>query len=73
MRGRIYSKDYRYLTGQLKKSRKEAKLTQNQVAEYLDYSQSYISKVEMGQLRLDILQLKKFANLYKKDLNFFIK
>lgn len=73
MKGRIYSEDYKYLAGQLKKSRKEAKLTQNQVAGYFGYSQSYISKVEMGQLRLDILQLKKFANLYKKDLNFFIK
>ena len=58
MKGRIYSKDYRYLTGQLKKSRKEAKLTQNQVAEYLGYSQSYISKVGMGQPGLDILQVK---------------
>ncbi len=73
MKGRIYSKDYKYLVSQLKKARKEAKFTQRQVAESFGHSQSYISKVEMGQIRLDVLQLKEFANLYKKELEFFIR
>ncbi|MBI5306663.1 helix-turn-helix domain-containing protein, partial [Candidatus Wolfebacteria bacterium] len=35
--------------------------------------QSYISKVETGEQRIDVIELKLFADLYKKDLNFFIK
>ncbi|MFH1838402.1 MAG: hypothetical protein ABH808_02835 [Candidatus Kuenenbacteria bacterium] len=29
--------------------------------------------MEAGQRRLDITQLKKFAKIYKKDINYFIK
>lgn len=72
MKGSIYSNDYIYLTNQLKKARKEAKLTQREVAEHLGHSQSYVSKAEIGQLKLDILELRAFANLYKKNLDFFI-
>ena len=68
----IYSKDHKYLVEQLKKARKEAGLDQRQVAELLGKSQSYVSKVESGQRRVDIVQLKKLAEIYKKNLNFFI-
>ena len=73
MKGSIYSNDYRYLASQLKKARKEAKLTQRQVAKSLGHSQSYISKAEIGQLKLDILELREFAKLYGKKLDFFLK
>ncbi len=35
--------------------------------------QFYISYVESGKYRLDILGVKQFAKLYKKDVNYFIK
>jgi len=38
----------------------------------LKKTQSYISKIESGQRRLDIIQLKSFAKIYKKDLEYFI-
>ena len=60
------------MANQLKKARKEAKLTQKQVAEFLGHSQSYVSKAEIGELKLDILELREFANLYKKDLRYFL-
>lgn len=69
----IYSKNHRYLVKQLKKARKEAGLTQREVAQLLGKTQSYISKIESGQRRIDIVQLKKLAKIYKKNLNFFIK
>lgn len=34
---------------------------------------AYISKVESGQLRVDVLELKKFAKIYGKDTNYFLK
>ena len=69
----IYSKDHKFLVEQLKKARNEARLDQKKVAKLLSGTQSYISKIESGQRRVDIIQLKKFARIYKKDLSFFIK
>lgn len=69
----IYSKEHKYLVGQLKKAREKAGLDQKEVAKLLGRTQSYVSKIESGQRRLDIIQLKKFAKIYKKDLSYFIK
>lgn len=69
----IYSKDHKFLIEKLKKARKEVGLDQIQVAKRLGKTQSYVSKCESGQRRLDIVQLKEFAKIYKKPLNFFIK
>lgn len=69
----IYSKDHKYIVEQLKKARKEAGLEQAEVAKLLGKTQSHVSKVEAGQRRIDIVALKEFAQIYKKDINFFIK
>lgn len=69
----IYSKDHKFLVEQLKKARTEASLDQEKAAKLLGRTQSYISKVESGQRRIDIVQLKEFAKVYKKELGFFIK
>jgi transcriptional regulator with XRE-family HTH domain len=69
----IYSKDHKYIVEQLKKARKEASLEQAEVAKLLSRTQSYISKIESGQTRIDVVTLKKFAKIYKKDINFFLK
>jgi len=69
----IYSKEHRYIVEQLKKAREEANLSQDEVAKILHKTQSYISKIESGQRKVDIVQLKEFAKIYKKNLDFFIK
>ncbi len=69
----IYSKDHKFITEQLRKARIQTGLDQIQTAKLLGKTQSYISKIESGQRRIDIVQLKEFARIYKKDLNFFIK
>ena len=68
----IYSKDHKYLVGQLKKARLKAALDQRQVANSLGRTQSYVSKIESGQRKIDVFQLKEFAKLYKKSLNYFL-
>ena len=73
MRKTIYSKDHKFLVEQLKKARIEAGLDQEKAAELLDKTQSFISKIEAGQRRIDIVQLKEFAKAYKKSLDYFIK
>lgn len=69
----IYSKEHRYLVDKLKRARNEAGLSQSDAAAMLHKTQSYISKIESGQLRVDIVQLKAFATIYNKDISYFIK
>jgi len=69
----IFSKDHKYTIEQLKKARIEAGLDQADVAKLLGKTQPHISKIEAGQRRLDITQLKEFAKIYKKPLDYFIK
>ena len=59
--------------GKLRKARLEAGLRQIDVSKKLKRTQSYVSRVEVGEQRLDILELKRFAILYKKSLDYFIK
>jgi len=73
MQGNLYSKEHKTIVERLKKARQEAGLDQIDVAEKLGRSQSYLSKIESGQRKIDVIQLKKFAKLYKKDINYFLK
>jgi len=68
----IYTKQYRKIAKKLENTRINIGYTQNEVAEKLKKSQSYISKVEAGQQRIDIIELSLFAKLYKKPVNFFL-
>jgi transcriptional regulator with XRE-family HTH domain len=69
----IYSKEHRILVERLRRVRKEKRLDQRDVAKLLGVSQSYISKIESGQRRIDIVQLKAFAKIYRKKIDYFIK
>jgi transcriptional regulator with XRE-family HTH domain len=68
----IYSQEHKQLVERLIKAREAAKLRQEDVAEELGRTQSYISKIESGQRRVDIVQLQELANIYKKPLKYFI-
>jgi len=48
----------RHLAALLRRIRIEAKLTQGQVAEKIGQSQSYVSKYECGEQRLDLIELE---------------
>lgn len=69
----IHTKEYAYFVERLRKARMEARLTQVEVAKKLRRPQSHISNVESGQRRVDVVELKRFAKLYGKDINYFIK
>lgn len=67
----IYSKDHKILVAKIKKAREESGLQQQEAARYLKRTQSYISKLESGQRRIDIVQLKALAKIYKKKFDYF--
>lgn len=68
----IHSEQYKKLVEKLKEARLKLGLTQVEVADKLKRPQSYISKVESGEQKIDILELKLFADLYKKQLSDFV-
>lgn len=58
----IYSTEYQRLCQLLREARHEAGLTQVQVAERLGVPQSFVSKYESGERRLDVIELRHVAN-----------
>jgi transcriptional regulator with XRE-family HTH domain len=54
----IYTREYAAFLRLLKKAREGAGLTQVDLAAALERSQSFVSKVERGETRLDIIQLR---------------
>ena len=69
----IYTQEHIRTIAQLKKARELLKLRQAEVAEKLGRTQSYISKIESGQRRINISQLREFARIYKKSITFFLR
>ncbi len=64
----IYSDDYRITIRRLVNARKSACLTQLQVAKLLDKPQSFVSKTENFQRRLDTSELKQLAQIYEVSI-----
>lgn len=62
---------HRALAARLRQARKDAGLTQVQAAERLGKPQSFISKCESGERRVDALELMAFARAYGKRLMYF--
>jgi len=63
---------YRLFLSRLRQARIEVGLTQVEVAKRLRRPQSYVSKCESGERRVDVVELTEFARLYGKALDFFV-
>ena len=68
----IYKKEYQTVIKRLKDARVESGLKQEEVANKLGKPQSYVSKIERGERRVDIAEIKLFAKVYKKSIDYFI-
>ena len=67
-----YSARYKRFLKQLRTARGLASLTQEQVAAALNRPQSFVSKCESGERRIDVIELEDFARLYRKPVSFFL-
>lgn len=67
-----YTQDRKLLCVLLVQAREEANMTQKQVADTGIASQSEISKIENGQRKVEHVVLLKLAELYEKNISFFI-
>ena len=68
----IHDPKYEYIIKKLKERRRELGISQQAVGEKFGRYQSFVSKLESGERRLDIIELLKLSEIYKTDINFFV-
>ena len=72
MKKSIHTNEHAVFVKRLRTARMDAGLTQAEVAEKLSASQSWVSKIELGELRVDVISLNRLAKLYRKSVNYFL-
>jgi transcriptional regulator with XRE-family HTH domain len=68
-----YRQRYRRFLSRLKQARTHARLTQAEVAKKLGQPQSFVSKCESGERRVDAVELLEFSELYRRPLKYFVE
>jgi transcriptional regulator with XRE-family HTH domain len=69
----IYRKEYKYFIEVLVEFRNKAGLLQIDLAKKLNVQQSYVSKIETGQRRVDIIELREICFYLNTNLVEFTK
>ncbi len=67
-----FTREYRVLRTLLRDARLAANLTQAQLAAKLGETQSYVSKCERGERRLDLVQLRTFCHALGTTVSGFV-
>jgi transcriptional regulator with XRE-family HTH domain len=68
----VYTDEYQVVVEILRELRSDAAVTQVELAEILDQSQSFVSKYERGDRRLDIIQLRTVCEALGSSLQEFV-
>ena len=68
----IHRPEYDALRQQLRQSRVHAGLTQAELSEALGRPQSFVSDIERGVRRLDVIELRELCLVFGTDLQTFI-
>lgn len=63
--------DRRAMGERLREAREYLGFSQEEVAKFLNISRSALSLIESGQRKVDALELKKLASLYKRPVTHF--
>lgn len=71
-RSAVHASEYQYMLRRLREAREGSGLTQVQVANALGRYQSFVTKCELGERRLDPIDLARFAKLYRKPISYFL-
>lgn len=69
----IWSDKSTKLRAILKKAREEVGLTQVELADKLKRPQSFVAKYEIGERRLDVVELMEICRIVKLDVESIIK
>ena len=69
----LYSSEYERFLQSLRNAREEAGLTQIEAARKLCRPQSFVSKCESGERRVDVVELVQFCRVYGITPGNFLK
>jgi transcriptional regulator with XRE-family HTH domain len=72
MKKSLFTDEYTAVTELLVETRKGASYTQVELAEALNCTQSFVSKVERGENRLDVIQLRTILSTLGSTLPAFV-
>jgi transcriptional regulator with XRE-family HTH domain len=64
----IHSKEYKALLSLIRAARERSGMRQTELAERLGLTQSWVSKIEMGERRLDLEELRQICAALDLDL-----
>jgi len=64
--------DYSIIGERLKKARKYKKLTQEQLAEKIDVSVAFLSRVERGDVKINLSRLNQICDLLDISLSYIL-
>lgn len=67
----VYDQRYQEIIRRVREARVEAGMTQVEVAQKLGRPNSFVSKVELGERRIDPKELEDFAELFGKPIEYF--
>jgi len=67
-----YQRAYQAFLKRLIKARHDAGYLQEEVSNRLGKPHSFISKCELGERRLDIIELQQIAQIYGKTIHYFL-
>lgn len=69
---KAYQRAYLAFRERLIKARKDAGLTQGEVNDRMGKPHSFISKCELGERRVDFVELQMLVKIYGKSVSFFL-
>ncbi len=67
-----YQRAYQAFLKRLIKARHDAGFLQEDVSQRLGKPHSFLSKCELGERRLDIIEVQQIAKIYGKTVNYFL-
>lgn len=73
MQKTISSRNYAHFLKTLREAREQAGITQEEMAARLGETQSFVSKCERGERRMDVVELREFCKAMGLTLEKFIK
>jgi transcriptional regulator with XRE-family HTH domain len=72
MQKSLFTKDYSLFLEHLRRAREATRLTQDQLAKKLATTQSFVSKCERGERRLDIVEVRAWCRALGTPFTAFV-
>jgi ribosome-binding protein aMBF1 (putative translation factor) len=71
-KNKAYQRAYNAFRERLVKARTDSGMKQSEVNDLMGKPRTFISKCELGERRVDFVELQLLAKIYRKNLSFFI-